>query len=266
MVRDTSEVALIPLGAAAPTAADVIRLTITGETIGQAVLTADGATAILYSNAVSSERVTVLALGATPTPTWRTLRLHAPVLSVVPTPDGRSAVVLHPNDSASPPANNPGGGSADGGAPDGGAADGARSGTDAAAAVDASVGPNGTPAAGAFSLLPLDGTHPALIQATDAPIQAVGLSPAGDRVLVTVRDDGHAIFGVYLGLFPTLEVRRYPLASPPIATGVAAAAGRGYVAQQHPDGRITLIALDSGDARTLTGYELGARVVDWSRP
>jgi hypothetical protein len=268
VVRDTSEVALIPLGAAAPTAADVIRLTITGETIGQAVLTADGATAILYSNAVSSERVTVLALGAAPasTPSWRTLRLHAPVLSVVPTPDGRSAVVLHPNDSASPPASNPDGGPADGGTPDAGASDGARAATDAAVTVDASVGPSGTPAAGAFSLLPLDGTHPALIQATDAPIQAVGLSPAGDRVLVTVRDDGHAIFGVYLGLFPTLEVRRYPLASPPIATGVAAAAGRGYVAQQHPDGRITLIALDSGDARTLTGYELGARVVDWSRP
>ena len=120
--------------------------------------------------------------------------------------------------------------------------------------------------AGAFSLLPLDGTHPALIQATDAPIQAVAVSPAGDRTLITVRDDRQAIFGAYVGQFPTLAVQRYPLASPPIAAGVAAAAGRGYVAQQHPDGRITLIALDSGDARTLTGYELGARVVDWSRP
>ena len=124
----------------------------------------------------------------------------------------------------------------------------------------------GTPVAGAFSLLPLDGTHPALIQATDAPIQAVAVSPAGDRTLITVRDDRQAIFGAYLGQFPTLAVQRYPLASPPIAAGVAAAAGRGYVAQQHPDGRITLIALDSGDARTLTGYELGARVVDWSQP
>ena len=123
-----------------------------------------------------------------------------------------------------------------------------------------------TPVAGAFSLLPLDGTHPALIQATDAPIQAVAVSPAGDRTLLTVRDDRQAIFGAYLGQFPTLAVQRYPLASPPIAAGVAATAGRGYVAQQHPDGRITLIALDSGDARTLTGYELGARVVDWSQP
>jgi len=57
-----------------------------------------------------------------------------------------------------------------------------------------------------------------------------------------------------------------PLASPPIAAGVAAAARRGYVAQQHPEGRITFVTLDSGEARTLTGYELGARVVDWSQP
>lgn len=247
VVRQTAEVAVIPLGDAAPALTDVIRLTITGETIGQTVLTAGGTTALLYSNAVSSERITVLSLSASP-PSWRTLRVHAPVLSVIATADGRGAVVLHPVDNGAIAGNT-----------DAGASD---SGSDAGAASQ----PTGTPMAGAFSLLPLDGTHPALIQATDAPIQAVAVSPAGDRALITVRDDRQAVFGAYVGQFPTLAVQRYPLASPPIAAGVAAAAGRGYVAQQHPDGRITLIALDSGDARTLTGYELGARVVDWSRP
>ena len=251
VAREISEVAVIPLGGALPAAADVVHLTITGETIGQAVLTADGATAVLYSNAVASERVTVLALGPA-TPTWRTLRVHAPVLSVALTPDGRSAVVLHAVTADAPAG---GAGTSDGGAHDAAATDGGTGG-----------GPAGTPAAGAFSLLPLDGTHPALIQTTDAPIQALALAPAGDRVLVTVRDDRQATFGVYLGLFPTLEVRRYPLASPPIAAGIAVAAGRGYVAQQHAEGRITFITLDSGEARTLTGYELGARVVDWSKP
>ncbi len=244
VVRDTSEVAIIPLGAAAPTPADVTHLTITGETIGQAELTAGGSIAVLYSNAVASERITVLSLTASP-PAWRTLRVHAPVLSVIPTSDGSGAVVLHPADA-------PAGGGA---IVDAGHADAA-----------SASGSTTAPIAAAFSLLPLDGTHPALIQATDAPIQAVALSPAGGRTLITVRDDKQAIFGAYVGQFPTLAVTRYPLASPPIAVGVAASAGRGYVAQQHPDGRITLIALDSGDARTLTGYELGARVVDWSRP
>jgi hypothetical protein len=247
-VRDTAEVALIPLGATAPTAADVTIITITGETVGQAVLTADGSMAVLYSNAVPAERVTVVTL--TGTPSWRTLRVHAPVLSVIPSPDGRGAVVLHPSDTGADGAAGTGGNTA----PDGGAGGNAGS------------SGNPTPVAGAFSLLPLDGTHPALIQTTDAPIQTVAFSSAGDRALITVRDDVHQIYGVYLGLFPTLEVRRYPLASPPIAAGVAATAGRGYVAQQNPEGRITFITLDTGEARTLTGYELGARVVDWSRP
>jgi hypothetical protein len=252
VVRQTSEVAVIPLGAAAPTPADVTHLTITGETIGQTVLTAGGAIAVLYSNAVASERIIVLSLSATP-PTWRTLRVHAPVLSVIATADGRGAIVLHPADTSVGPAGS--------GAPgvDGGGAD-ARG--DAGVASESTS----TPKAGAFSLLPLDGTHPALIQATDAPIQVVAVSPASDRTLITVRDDSKAIFAAYLGQFPTLAVQRYPLASPPVAAGVATTARRGYVAQQHPDGRITLIALNSGDARTLTGYELGARVVDWSRP
>ncbi len=98
VVRQTAEVAVIPLGAAAPAPADVTHLTITGETIGQTVLTAGGTTAVLYSNAVSSERITVLSLSAAP-PTWRTLRVHAPVLSVIATADGRGAVVLHPVDN-----------------------------------------------------------------------------------------------------------------------------------------------------------------------
>jgi hypothetical protein len=243
VVRQTAEVAVIPLGNAAPALADVTHLTIAGETIGQTVLTAGGTTAVLYSNAVSSERITVLSLSAAP-PTWRTLRVHAPVLSVIATADGHGAVVLHPGDNSTIAGNADAGVSSDAGT---------------------ASGSTTTPVASAFSLLPLDGTHPALIQATDAPIQAVAVS-ADDRTLITVRDDRQAIFGAYVGQFPTLAVQRYPLASPPIAAGVAAAARRGYVAQQHPDGRITLIALDSGDARTLTGYELGARVVDWSRP
>ena len=92
------------------------------------------------------------------------------------------------------------------------------------------------------------------------------LSPTGDRALITVQDDVKKIYGVYMGLFPTLEVQRFRLASPPIAAGVVAAAERGYVAQKHPEGRITFVTLESGEARTLTGFELGSRVVDWTQP
>jgi hypothetical protein len=236
VVRSTAEVAVLPLAGHAPAAGDVTHVTIAGETIGQVTITAGGTVAVLYSNALSSQRLTVLTLSATPA--FHVVRLHAPVLSALPTPDGKFAVVLHPVDTGAA-----GGVSADAGA---------------------AQTPTVTPDATAFSLVPLDGTQPARIEMADAPIQAVAIAPASNRVLLTVRDDKKQIFAAYLGLLPTLEVRSYPLASPPIAAGVVGGANRGYVAQEYPDGRITFLTLDSGDARTLTGYELGARVVQWS--
>ena len=243
VVRATAEVAVLPLAGHAPAAADVQHVTITGETVGQVTLTAGGTVAVLYSNALASQRISVLTLGATPA--FHVVRLHAPVLSALPTPDGKFAVVLHPADAGT-------GAGADAGTP-----------ADAGAAPAESTA---TPDATAFSLVPLDGTQPARIETADAPIQSVAIAPTSDRVLLTVSDRARKIFGVSLGLLPTLEVRKYPLASPPVATGVVGGANRGYVAQEYPDGRITFLTLDSGDARTLTGYELGARVVQWSAP
>lgn len=239
VARATAEVAVMPLAGGAPAEAAVTRLSVPGETIGQVAITASGKMAVLYSNAIPAERLTVLTLGATPT--LRAVKLHGPVLSALPTADGKFAVVLHPVTPPPAPA-------VDGGAD--------------AAAVDA--GPAVTPVANAFSLVSLDGTRPARIEMTDAPIRAVALAPASDRVLLTVRDDARKIYGAYLGRLPALSVERYALASPPLAAGILGGANRGYVAQQHPEGRITFLTLDSGEARTLTGYELGARVVDWS--
>ncbi|HEY4393856.1 MAG TPA: hypothetical protein VGP64_07335, partial [Polyangia bacterium] len=117
----------------------------------------------------------------------------------------------------------------------------------------------------AFSLVPLAANLPAEIQETDVPPQAVAITPAGDRVLVTERDDGKQIFGVYVGQFPTLEIQKITLASPPIAVGVLAGADQGYVAQKNAEGRLTVVQLDSGLAHTLTGFEIGAGVVDWAQ-
>ena len=249
VVRNTSEVAILPLDAGIPTAAAVTHVTITGEIVGSVALAPGGGTALLYSNATALERVTLLTLGATPS--WRVVKLHAPVLSVFPTADAANAVVLH----AAAPASVTGAGT------DGGAADAGTEGGPADAAP-----PPGPRAGNAFSLVPLSADLPAKIQTTDAPPDAVVLSPGGDRALITIHDDVKHVYAVYMGLFPTLEVQRVGLASPPIAAGVVAGAGRGYVAQKHPEGRITFVTLDSGEARTLTGFEIGSRVVDWASP
>ena len=128
---------------------------------------------------------------------------------------------------------------------------------------DKTDGPEGTP--GAFSIVPIGQTLPAKIVATKAPPVAVAVT--NDRAVVAERSaKGTSVYGAYLARMPQLMVDRYELASPPIAVGVVAGAKRAFVAQEHPDGRLTFIDLDSGTARTLTGFELASRVVDGSRP
>ena len=83
---------------------------------------------------------------------------------------------------------------------------------------------------------------------------------------MTVSDAKMRLYGAYLVGVPALDVTSIALASPPIATGVVAAANRGYVAQSYPEGRITFIPFDQGPPQTLTGFDLGARVVDGVSP
>jgi hypothetical protein len=120
---------------------------------------------------------------------------------------------------------------------------------------------------GAFSIVPIAESLPAVIQSLPAPPIAVALS--NDRAIVST-SDGQSTFGLYMILMPSLEVKPYTLASPPIAVGIAAGAGRGYVAQDYSEGRITFVDLSEGGvpdggqgftARTITGFELSAGIV-----
>ena len=116
----------------------------------------------------------------------------------------------------------------------------------------------------AFSLVPLASGLPAKIVAVQAAPLAVAMSPANDRAVVTIRDDANKLAGVYVAKLPELSVQFYALGSPPTAAGIVTGANQAYVAQLHPEGRITLIDLANGQVRTLTGFELGARVVTGS--
>lgn len=119
---------------------------------------------------------------------------------------------------------------------------------------------------GAFSVVPVGTSLPARIEGTDAKLTAVALSPQSDRAVLTERNDATKTYAAWIARMPTLATQRYVLASPPIAAGVVAGARRAWIAQEHPEGRITFIDLDGGTARTLTGFELSARVVDGSQP
>lgn len=124
--------------------------------------------------------------------------------------------------------------------------------------------PEGSTKGGAFSILVTKAERSPKIVGTDAPPVAVALSPnePSTSVLVTTRDDAKSLYEVHLVSLPSLEQDAFSLASPPIATGILSERALGYVAQSHPEGRITFIDLSQGGARTLTGFELAAKVVD----
>jgi hypothetical protein len=221
VVRDTSEVALLPIPDVVYDPAAAILFSVAGSTIGSVALAEDGSLGFLYTNAVQSSVLTVFdSAAATPVPA--PILLHAPVQAVFPTPSGDHAVVLH----------------------------------------DASSGNY----AAAVSLVPVLNQLPSKIVGLEQHLVSLAISPAGDRVLMATGQKNEAAYQMVVAQLPSLKVDSYPLASRPIAAGIVAGAGRGFVAQEHPDGRITFVDFDDGEARTLTGFELAGEVVDGSEP
>lgn len=227
VVRSTGQVAVFELEAALADPTDIVLRSFPGEAIGSTALPDTGSSALFFTNASDSDRLAILDTAAAEA-----------------APDAQRVVSLKAPISAVFAS------------PDG---------THAVALLETE---DGSESAGAFSVIPVAESLPAKIQGTDAPPFRVTLAdtPAGVRGLVTVRDDATRIYGTYLVRMPSLQVDRIPLSSPPIAAGVLADSGVAFVAQQHPEGRITFIDLETAEAETLTGFELSDRVVDGATP
>lgn len=116
----------------------------------------------------------------------------------------------------------------------------------------------------AMSVLPIASGLPANLTGLDGPAVSVAVAPAGHRAIVAAGDETIPEYRLYVASMPSLEVTKIKLASQPISAGIVAGADRGYVAQKHPDGRITFVDFKTSEVRTLTGFELGSGVVDGS--
>jgi hypothetical protein len=115
---------------------------------------------------------------------------------------------------------------------------------------------------GAFSLVTAQMDRSPKIVGTDAAPMAVAFSPDGAEAVIATRDLTQKLYGVYLVQLDNLEENFLPLSSPPLAAGMVPRAGRAFVAQAHPEGRITFLDLADGSSRTLTGFELAAQIVE----
>ncbi len=225
VIRETGEVAILPIPAIAEDPEDYTLFTVETVVVGSAALATDSSTAFLYTNAVPSPVLTVFDR-EDEEPDPRSILLRAPLAAVFPAPDAAHALILH----------------------------------------DAFEVPGGTSYPGAISLVPVEAELPPKIVGLDAPAIAVAVAPSGDRAVVAVGDRVLSRYGFVVAHFPSLEVDAIELGSMPLAAGIVSGAGRGFVAQEHPDGRITFIDFATDEVRTLTGFELAAQVVDGGVP
>jgi DNA-binding beta-propeller fold protein YncE len=122
---------------------------------------------------------------------------------------------------------------------------------------------SGSKKPGLFSGVPTRQQRSAKIVGTEAVPSAVAFDAAGEVALVTIGDDKSTVHGVYRLRLDTMQEDLVELASPPAAgaTGIVEGVGRGFVAQTHPEGRITFIDLVTAQAHTITGFELAARIL-----
>jgi len=118
----------------------------------------------------------------------------------------------------------------------------------------------------AISLVPVEAQLPSKILGLESAPISVAMAPDNTQALLALGSPYDTPYQMVVARFPSLEIDTYALGSEPIAAGIVAGANSGFVAQQHPEGRITFVDFTSGEVRTLTGFELATQVVDGSTP
>jgi len=198
------------------------RATIPGELVRSVTLAPSDQLALLYANAVPSSHVTLLDTAPGDHHFgFRTVDVQGAVRGIYVAPDSGTAITFQ-----TPPA--------------------------------------GSKKKGLFSIVPTEAVRSPRIVGTDATPTEIAFSDADlGKALVTVHDSSSTERGVYVIGLANLVQNFVKLASEPLpgATGIVPLAKRGFVAQKHPEGRITFIDLETGAAQTLSGFEIAARVV-----
>ncbi len=113
---------------------------------------------------------------------------------------------------------------------------------------------------GSFAVIPLRAPRFPRVVGTLAPVSEVAIG--SEYALLTTSNVATEAFEVHLVRMPSLSVDAVRLSSPPLSAGILAERALGYVAQSHPEGRVSILDFENSGARTLTGFELAAKVVE----
>ena len=222
-LRDSSQVALFKLPATATTPTSQIA-SLGDLTAGLAHITDDGKTAVLYTSVAGIEQAATLDLA---TMTVQPVLLRKTVDYVFVPPGSRKAILVHKPAAVL-------GGTTD----------------PAEVFVDNAEG---------YTLFDLDTGFTKLVL-TPVKLTEIATSATPPKAWLLLPDPAglsHAAEAVDLTSFLTQD---FPLGSPPEHVRDLPKAGVVAVTQTHPSGRITFIGEKTGEAKTVTGYELNALV------
>lgn len=224
VARDAAQLAIVDVASATAQTVDL-----SDATLGSLTVSRDGTRALLYTNAVLDERITMVKLDQPGFPhvTWP---LKKSVRAVGISPAGDSAIVLNakvPGDPATA--------------------------TTVDDYIDMSYGYTLLDLASGFGKLQLTPVDPGpFTYAPDGSKAYVGLD-GGDSATAT---RALQIVATKTGVVSTVS-----LGSAPSAVGILPVAAQAFAAQRHPLGRVSFIALDTDAIRTVTGFDLNSHVV-----
>ena len=231
VLRDESTLVriAIPDGFTGASAPDIWR--VPDETVGQVNISAHGKYAVLYTTAVPKERLTVMPLPPSGTPTPNSFGVQKAIRAVAIAPDEKTAFVLHTK----------------------GAGDPSEPGLEFAEQIKRSYG---------YSAVRLQDGYPKLIT-TDANPDPFIITPDSSSAFVLLRDDAKNIRLAEQMSLVTFQYRDFQLGSPPNAIGALAGINhKVFVNQVHSEGRISFISWDwdKGTVETVTGFALNGRI------
>ncbi|HSD87210.1 MAG TPA: hypothetical protein VLB44_06830 [Kofleriaceae bacterium] len=228
--RTAKKLAVIDIPGDAQNPNGVETVDLTNAAVGSLVLSRDGTRGLLYTNATSDERITLLKLDQAgyPQTTWP---LKKSVRAVGISPAGDSALVLNAKTFGDP-----------------------ATATNFDDFIDKSYGYTLVDLATGFGKLQITPVDPGpFVYALDGTKVYVALD-GGDAVTATR--------AVQVVTTQTGVVTTKALGSPPSAVGILPGAAQAFIAQRHPLGRVSFVDLVSDAVRTVTGFDLNSHIVN----
>lgn len=227
--RAAKRLAIIDIPADASNPSGIETIDLTNATLGSLVLSADGKRGLLYTNATSDERISLVKLDTPgfPTLTWP---IKKSVRAVGISPTGDTAILLQAKSFGDPAAA-----------------------TNFDDFVDKSYG---------YTLLDL-ATGFGKLQITPVDPGAFHYAPDGSKVYVALDggDAPTATRAVQVVTTQTGVVITKALGSPPEQVGILPGAGQAFIAQRHTLGRVSFVNLVTDAVRTVTGFDLNSHIV-----